>query len=192
MRSEAEIRSDARLTAEQVAAIQARCDKATEGPWAWEWIAEKSNEWAVGEAWDNKGAKLAGRTDRLEETIIERRLVGLNESGHAVAADADFIAHARQDVPDLLAALAQAEREREDAERKFQRSQQRWGHLKAAVKSEITYFTGSMLTPQQRSQYANGVARLTWVLDQMAKSPDVLAELPSSQVDAALAARKEI
>lgn len=59
---------------------------------------------------------------------------------------------------------------------KFERSQQRWGNLKARVKAEIVALDDPSMGTQQRSQYANGVARLRWVLDEMAKSPDVLAE----------------
>ena len=76
----------------------------TPGPWAWEWIAEKSNEWAVGQAWREDGTPISGQIvegEWLEDTIIERRLIGMNESGHANAADAHLIAAA----PDLLAAL---------------------------------------------------------------------------------------
>ena len=69
--------------------------KITPGPWAWEWIAEKSNEWAVGQAWREDGTPIEGRLPEgewLEDTIIERRLIGMNESGHANAADAEAIA----------------------------------------------------------------------------------------------------
>lgn len=93
--------------------IKARARAATDGPWAWEWIAEKSNEWAVGQAFDANGHALAGRIedhDDMVETIIERRLVGMNESGHASAADAEFIAHARTDIPALLAEIERLRR----------------------------------------------------------------------------------
>ena len=88
-------------------AIRSRCEAATPGPWAWEWVAEKSNEWAVGQAFDAAGRPVeVAVDDGVEDTIIERRLVGMNESGHANAADADFIAHARRDLPDALAEIA--------------------------------------------------------------------------------------
>lgn len=76
----------------------------TPGPWAWEWVAEKSNEWAVGQAWREDGTPISGQIQEgewLEDTIIERRLIGMNESGHANAADARLIAAA----PDLYEAL---------------------------------------------------------------------------------------
>src|SRR3990167_2386108 len=81
----------------------------TPAPWAWEWIAEKSNEWAVGQAFDAKGEPVEGQIvddpDALTDAVIERRMVGMNESGHACAADAEFIAASPRLVRDLLAAL---------------------------------------------------------------------------------------
>lgn len=69
-----------------------------------------------------------------------------------------------------------------EAERRYQRSQQRWGNLKARVKAEVVSLSNPCLSTQQRAQYQNGVARLNWVLDEMAKSPDVLAEALASPV----------
>lgn len=63
-----------------------------------------------------------------------------------------------------------------DWRRRFERSQQRWGNLKVRIKQEVASLSGPGLNPQQRSQYANGVARLNWVLHEMGKCPDVLAE----------------
>ena len=81
----------------------------TPAPWAGEWIAEKSNEWAVGQAFDAKGEPVEGQIvddpDALTDAVIERRMVGMNESGHACAADAEFIAASPRLVRDLLAAL---------------------------------------------------------------------------------------
>lgn len=86
---------------------EALLEKITPGPWAWEWIAEKSNEWAVGQAFDGNGNPIEGQVPEgewVEETVIERRtLVGMNESGHANAADAEFIAAAPRLVRALLA-----------------------------------------------------------------------------------------
>jgi hypothetical protein len=86
----------------------------TPGPWAWEWIAEKSNEWAVGQAFDADGKAIEGRLPNgewLEDRIIERRLVGMNESGHARAADAEFIAASPRLVRDFLAMLRSSQEE---------------------------------------------------------------------------------
>jgi Zn ribbon nucleic-acid-binding protein len=74
----------------------------------------------------------------------------------------------------------------EDWRRRFERSQQRWGNLKVRIKDEIDLLSSPTLTRQQQSQYANGIARLRWVLHEMAKSPDVLAE---AVADAAPASR---
>lgn len=60
-------------------------------------------------------------------------------------------------------------------EQNWLRAQQRWGNLKVRIMQEINALSGPHLKPQQRSQYANGVARLNWVLAEMRKSPDVLA-----------------
>ena len=91
----------------------------TPGPWAWEWIAEKLNEWAVGQAFDKDGKPIEGRLPEgewLEDTIIERRLVGMNETGHARAADAEFIAAAPRLVKVLLALLAAPVRQQHEIE----------------------------------------------------------------------------
>lgn len=64
-----------------------------------------------------------------------------------------------------------------DYERAFQRERRRWGNLKARIRQEIAALSSPSLSPMQRSQYANGVARLNWVLDQMAKSADALDEV---------------
>jgi hypothetical protein len=76
----------------------------TQGPWAWEWIAEKSNEWAVGQAFREDGTPISGQIQKgewIEDVVIERRLIGMNESGHANAADAHLIAAA----PEMYEAL---------------------------------------------------------------------------------------
>lgn len=91
----------------------------TPAPWAWEPIADKSNEWAVGQAFDANGRPIDGRIpdgEWVDETVIERRnVVGLNESGHANYADAEFIAAAPQLVRDLLAQVQRLEEERDKA-----------------------------------------------------------------------------
>jgi hypothetical protein len=80
----------------------------TPGPWAWEWVAEKSNEWAVGQAWREDGTPISGQIQEgewIEDVIIERRLIGMNESGHANAADAQLIA-AAPEMYEVLRAVA--------------------------------------------------------------------------------------
>lgn len=100
-----------------IAEIKQLLEGITPGPWAWEWIAEKSNEWAVGQAWREDGTPIDGQIsdgEWLEDTIIDRRLVGMNESGHANAADAKFIAASPRLVAALLVSVEQMARDRED------------------------------------------------------------------------------
>lgn len=94
-----------RLTDEQIAALRALAEQATPGPWAYEATAEKSNDWAVGQAFDEHGHPLSGRLDTsvewLEDRIITRRLIGESEDAPRLA-DAAYIAAAN---PAVLLAL---------------------------------------------------------------------------------------
>lgn len=87
--------------------------QATPGPWAWESIAEKSNEFAVGQAWDADGTPIDGKVpagEWVEESIIRGSLVGMNESGHARFSDARYIALCSPaNLARLLTALQQAQ-----------------------------------------------------------------------------------
>ncbi len=76
-----------------IAAIKARADKATAGPWAW-----------------NSRHGL-GAPNRLVMWPSHEYGCDLDIEGEE--ADLDFIAHARTDIPDLIAALEAAERERD-------------------------------------------------------------------------------
>lgn len=94
------------MTDEELQAIRAREQVATVGPWAWESVAEKSNDWVVGTAWDAQGKPISGRIvdgEWIEDTVIRKMPIGENESDGARIADAEFIAHARKDIPALLA-----------------------------------------------------------------------------------------
>jgi len=53
------------LDADQIAAIRARLAKATAGPWAWESIAEKSNE-----ARGRRTVPVLRITDRIREPVL--------------------------------------------------------------------------------------------------------------------------
>jgi hypothetical protein len=104
----------ATLSAEDRAKLLALDRRATPEPWAWESIAEKSNEFAVGQAFRENAAgeyvAVSGRIDEVDDTIIERRrMVGMNESGHASFADAELIVWLRNNCKRLLAALDEAE-----------------------------------------------------------------------------------
>ena len=76
-----------------IAAIKARADKAAAGPWAW-----------------NSRHGL-GAPNRLVMWPSHEYGCDLDIEGEE--ADLDFIAHARTDIPDLIAALEAAERERD-------------------------------------------------------------------------------
>lgn len=81
------------MTGVDVAAIRARADAATEGPW----VLFRPDS-AYTEVWVPRD----NATLNLRNGQIEKR-------------DAEFIAHARTDVPALLDRLAEAERQRDDA-----------------------------------------------------------------------------
>lgn len=99
---------DAPVTRPDLDAIQARVDAATPGPWYVDEIPE------TGECRVLFDADPEGQPTHMPVT-----------SGGSHRGDADLIAHARQDVPALLAALA-AERARADqAERNVNRYQDR-------------------------------------------------------------------
>jgi hypothetical protein len=89
--------------------------QATPGPWAWESIAEKSNEFAIGQAWLEDGTPIDGQVpagEWVEESIIRGNCVGMNESGHARFADAAYIALCSPaNMATLLDALEEAQKD---------------------------------------------------------------------------------
>lgn len=76
--------------------IEARANAATEGPWEWE--GEAKGEWEI-------GANSLVPSRRPDDPVLYG--YGYDASGIEVSndADAEFIAHARTDVPALLDAL---------------------------------------------------------------------------------------
>lgn len=76
--------------------IEARANAATEGPWEWE--GEAKGEWEI-------GANSLVPSRRPDDPVLYG--YGYDASGIEVKnpADAEFIAHARTDVPDMTAAL---------------------------------------------------------------------------------------
>ena len=76
--------------------IEARANAATEGPWEWE--GEAKGEWEI-------GANSLVPSRRPDDPVLYG--YGYDASGIEVKnpADAEFIAHAREDVPALVAAL---------------------------------------------------------------------------------------
>lgn len=106
-----------------LAEVEAYCSKATPGPWCWESVAEKANEFVVGIACDKNGKFFEGcingkdydeESDAwVEDAIIRRTEIGANEDGQANFADAELLARARTDLPRLVALLReQIERDR--------------------------------------------------------------------------------
>ena len=81
------------MDAERIAEIRARVEAATPGPWKDVWPCN------------------------CEEISISRDGAHRHEELHMTPPDTDFIAHSRQDIPDLLAEVARLTAEREEYER---------------------------------------------------------------------------
>jgi hypothetical protein len=81
-------------------AIKARADAATPGPWAWDNRGDKCDDIQLGVACDAKENPLTGYFDDDDAIYVEQVAESLSR-----AADADFIAHARTDVPALCDAV---------------------------------------------------------------------------------------
>ena len=77
--------------------IEARTNAATEGPW--EWDGESNEPWPAG---DNSLRSVSGAKDDLVLYAWGYDAYGIEAARDA---DAEFIAHARADVPDMAAAL---------------------------------------------------------------------------------------
>jgi hypothetical protein len=104
------------LTEQDLDAIQKRADEATPGPWHWthkacnEEIAEREKERGRKPKWRNKWIfRLQGspRDDAWDKVIAELNWESVKGSeiaqSHPAPVDCTFIAHARTDVPRLLA-----------------------------------------------------------------------------------------
>ena len=89
----------------KIAEIRARESKATLGPWAWDNRGDKCDEIQIGAAVGEDDLPIKGEIpdDNTKVVYIEGIAEAVNSN-----ADADFIAHARQDIPDLLDALEEA------------------------------------------------------------------------------------
>lgn len=99
------------MTDEELKAIKDRVDRATPGPWAWEAYGEKSNNYHIGVAYSKDETPCSGQVesehyDEAQNIFIEDILwstpIGQLET-HVNYSDADFIAHAREDIPKLIA-----------------------------------------------------------------------------------------
>lgn len=89
-------------------AIQARADAATAGPWAWKATGEKDGSWAVGLVCDDEENYLSGELEHGQGIVVEGICDGISTG----FADAAFIAHARMDIPDLVAEIKRLRGER--------------------------------------------------------------------------------
>mgnify|MGYP003395126553 CR=1 FL=1 len=85
----------------EIEARIAKVEKKTEGPWAWEATGDKDNGWTLGEACDANGKALRGQMDDTD-SIGDVAEVCSGE-GYGGLAVPDFIAHAREDLPALVA-----------------------------------------------------------------------------------------
>lgn len=91
------------ITPEELTAIRERAEKATPGPWGWSDAKVRDGKYVF----VPQGSYLAGTLIMFGDTY---------ENGEQ---DADFIAHAREDIPRLLDALEAAFAEIERLQRKL-------------------------------------------------------------------------
>lgn len=121
-----------KLTEPQLAEIRARAEAATPGPWAYESVSEKSNDYCIGivcpvDKDGNPGDPIMGNvrhhphyfnaeTGNFGEWYYEM-VCSIDEDEHngdgSLHDDAHFIAHARDDIPALLSTI-EAEKKRAD------------------------------------------------------------------------------
>lgn len=98
----------------ELAAIAARAEAATPGPWVFE-RADLLTEGMADTTYQHIRSGPVGVADtyHCQPIAIEGfgRMSGYIPPRHGKVADAAFIAHAREDVPSLLAALDEASRE---------------------------------------------------------------------------------
>jgi hypothetical protein len=94
------------ITKEQLAEWRELCEKATEGPWAWEAIGEMVNGYVLGLACDENGELVEGYIeddpDAITDPIIRRSMIGEHEAATCNYGDPEFIAAARTALPALL------------------------------------------------------------------------------------------
>jgi hypothetical protein len=99
------------MTSEQLTAIRERCDAATNGPW--EWLREDAdNDYSRKRLWNPHSSWILTARYTARRAGVTRTYVGVKN-----LADWDFTAHARQDVPDLLAEVERLQERCEKTER---------------------------------------------------------------------------
>lgn len=102
---------DSTLTDEELAAIESRCEAATRGPWKWRGDYPTGTPCQHGTDWADHGPDLVSETDTVPGKVLPPCSYVTTVSGYDASrlniedADAEFIAHARTDVPRLIAAL---------------------------------------------------------------------------------------
>ena len=90
------------MTPERMSEIAARAEAATEGPWQWDPPSEE--KWPQGD----ESLRTAHAPEGEEYPTVVLYGWGYDASGiDATEADRAFIAHARTDIPDLLALVAE-------------------------------------------------------------------------------------
>ncbi len=85
------------VTGNWLADIKARCEAATEGPWAWD---GGEGDVRVGIACDEHDAPISGYIVDGENAAYAEEVCWIENDS---SANAEFIAHAREDIPTLLA-----------------------------------------------------------------------------------------
>jgi hypothetical protein len=98
------------LTQKQIDEIRARCEAATEGPWWWPFGSEALLVEKCGYYCDEK-------IGHVDHEVVIGRYGG--QPHYVKLKDARFIAHARTDIPALLDALEEAQREVDRAKHFF-------------------------------------------------------------------------
>lgn len=103
----------------QMVELRAAAEKATPGPWAWESVGEKSNEWCLGVVVGADDEPLSGRVSLDDPDVVADEEVCRGEGSFE---NAEFIALAHPQailalldhVASLGAALREAEQERDE------------------------------------------------------------------------------
>jgi len=96
---------------DRLAQIKKRVQEATYGPWAWEAYGEKENAFHIGVAMDKHENFIEGKTETerydpdtniFVEDILWHHDIGDRDGATVNYGDADFITHARTDIPWLV------------------------------------------------------------------------------------------
>lgn len=153
------------LTPEQLAEIRARVEAATPGPWEWEMADQQGSLLGLG----TKGAALMeGAVLGCErcEACMETPPGELGENSTRRCcwprpADAEFIAHARQDVPDLLADREDLQRQLAEVTARAERTEAKLASLQQAIES---IKARAEATPIGAEDKAKGASTYNWLM----------------------------